>query len=79
MAMLSLKQDFPDIADEIALAADSHAALKDALIDYEQACRRLSDKRTRADDRAHWAEIHAELVVEIRQLFVRLDQQETIT
>jgi len=79
MAMLSLKHDFPDIADEIVLVADSHAAMKDALIDYEHACRRLSDKRTRADDRALWSEIHGELVVEIRRIFVRLEQQENTT
>ena len=79
MAMLSLKQDFPDIADEIVLAADSHADLKDALVDYEHACRRLKDKQTRADDRVLWAEIHAELVAEIRRIFVRLDQQENVT
>jgi len=76
MAMLSLEQNFPGIADEIVLAADSHATLKDALADYEHTCRRLSDKGIPADDRVLWAEIHAELVVEIRQIFVRLNQQE---
>jgi len=74
MAMLSLKRE--EIADEIVLAADSHAALKDALVDYEHACRRLSDKQTRADERVLWSDIHAELVVEIRRLFVRLNRQE---
>jgi len=71
--MLSLKQDFPDIADEIVQAANSHAALKDALDDYEHACRSMSDKKIQANDRVQWAEIHTELVVEIRRIFVRLD------
>jgi len=77
--MLSLKQDFPDIANEIVLAADSHAALKGALVDYEHACKRLNDKRTRADDRALWDEIHAELVAEIRRIFDRLGHEENTT
>ena len=74
--MLPLEQDFPGIADESVLAAASHAALKDALSDYEHTCGRLSDTGIPADDRVHWAEIHAELVLEIRQIFVRLNQQE---
>lgn len=76
MAMLSLERDFPEIADEIVLAADSHAALKEALVDYEHACRRLNNKQTRAYDRDLWSEIHAELVAEIRRIYVRLNRQE---
>ena len=65
--MLTLRQDFPDIADEIVQAANSDATLEEALADYQHACKCMSDKETQADDRAQWAEIRAELVVEIRQ------------
>ena len=71
--MLSLKQDFPDIADEIIVAADSNEILQEALSDYEQACSRMDDKGVREDDRVQWAEIRAELVAEILRIFVRLN------
>ena len=70
--MLSLKQDFPDIADEIIIVASSDGTIKEALVDYEDACTRMNDKGTRADERAHWAEIRAELVAEIRRAYLRL-------
>jgi len=70
--MLSLKQDFPDIADEIITVASSDGTIKEALVDYEDACTRMNDKSIRADERAHWAEIRAELVAEIRRAYLRL-------
>ena len=73
--MLTLGQDFPDIADEIVAAARSDAELQEALADYEHACAQLHDEENRARDRAQWAEIRAELVIEIRQIFLRLEQK----
>jgi hypothetical protein len=70
--MLSLKQDFPDIADEIIVVASSDGTLKEALVDYEDACTRMNDNGIRADERVHWAEIRAELVAEIRRVYLRL-------
>ncbi len=66
-AMLTLRQDFPDIADEIIVAARSDAVLEEALLDYQQACERMIDEETQAGDRAQWAEVRVELVVEIRR------------
>ena len=71
--MLTLKQDFPDIADEIIVVANSDGTLKEALLDYEHACKSMNDNEIRADERVHWAEIRAELVAEIRRIFVRMD------
>ena len=65
--MLTLRQDFPDIADEIVQAAKLDATLEEALVDYQHACKCINDKETQADDRAQWSEIRAELVIEIRQ------------
>ncbi len=71
--MLSLKQDFPDIADEIIVVASSDETLKEALLDYEQACKRMNDNGVRTDERTQWAEIRAELVAEIQRIFDRLE------
>lgn len=74
--MHSLKQDFPDIAEEIARATNSNKALKDAMVDYEHACERLNDESIETDDRDLWDEIHEELIKEIRRILGRIGQKE---
>ncbi len=65
--MLTLRQDFPDIADELIVAARSDEVLGEALLDYQHACISMAEENSQPADRAQWAEIRAELVVEIRQ------------
>ncbi len=65
--MLTLRQDFPDIADELIVAARSDEALGEALLDYQHACKHMTEESSEPADRTQWAEIRAELVVEIRQ------------
>ena len=65
--MLTLKQDFPDIADEIERAATFDEVLAEALLDYRHACKCMANRDSQAANRAQWIEIHAELVMEIRQ------------
>ena len=72
--MITLKQDFPDTADAISTAAGSDAKLSEALRDYEQACERMAEIEVNNEERSHWAEIRAELVTEIRQIFLRTGQ-----
>jgi len=67
---IAIKQDLPDVADEIVAAARSDPGLMDALKDYEQACERTNDAQARPDDQALWAEIRAELAAEIRRLYL---------
>ena len=69
---IAIKQDLPEFADEIVAAARSDPGLMDALKDYEQACERMNDAETQPEDRALWAEIHAELVAEIKRLYLVL-------
>ncbi len=46
--------------------------MKEALVDYEDACTRMNDNGIRADERVHWAEIRAELVAEHLLTYVNL-------
>ena len=69
--MLSLTRDFPGLAEQIENAARSHDALRDALVDYEHASKFINDKNTGSCDRAQWAAIRAELVVEIHRLYLQ--------
>ena len=68
-ASIAIKQDLPELADEIIAAARSDAGLVDALEDYEQACERMNDTQCRLEDQALWAEIRVELVAEIKRLY----------
>ena len=70
--MLTLKEDFPDIADEIVRAANLNEPLREALSDYEQVCARMDDTEITAGERSQWTEIRAELVLEIRRIVTGL-------
>ena len=69
---IAIKQDLPEFADELVVAARSDRGLMDALKDYEQACERMIDTQTRPEDRSLWAEIRAELAAEIERLYLAL-------
>ena len=69
---IAIKQDFPEFADELVVAARSDRGLMDALKDYEQACERMIDTQARPEDRALWAEIRTELAAEIERLYLAL-------
>ena len=71
-ASIAIKQDLPEIADEIAAAARSDPGLIDALEDYEQTCMRMNDTQARPEDLALWAEIRIELAAEIKRLYLAL-------
>jgi len=71
-ASIAIKQDLPEIADEIVAAARSDPHLMEALTDYEQVCEQMNDTRARLEDRALWSEVRAELVAEIRRLYLVL-------
>ena len=77
LASIAIKQDLPDFADEIVAAARSDHGLMDALKDHEQAYARMNDAQARLEDRALWAEIRAELVVEINRLYLALTRTDT--
>lgn len=76
-ASIAIKQDLPEIADEIVAAARSDPGLMDALKDYEQACERMNDARARPKDQALWAEIRAELAAEMRRLYLATFETKT--
>ena len=69
-ASIAIKQDLPDLADEIVVAAQSDSGLADAIQQFEQACERMKDPGTKHEDRALWAEIRTELAAEIRRLYL---------
>jgi len=80
-ASIAIKQDLPDIADEIVAAAQSDSGLAEALQDYEQACERMNDAQAKPGDRKLWAEIRTELSAEIRRVYLALipdEQKRTI-
>ena len=67
--MVALQADFPDIADDLLAAAGTNPALAEALDDYRESCRRLSDSSLSVEHRADWTSIRDELAEEIRRLF----------
>ena len=69
---IAIEQDLPELASDIVAAACTDSVLMDALADYQQVCKQMNNTRARPEDRALWAEIRAELVAEIRRLYVAL-------
>ena len=67
--MVALQADFPDIADDLLVAAGDDPALAEALDDYREACKRSQDGELPEQHRADWVSIRKELAEEIRRLF----------
>ena len=72
LTSMAIRQDLPELANEIVAAAGSDPGLMETLKDYEQACERMNDSRARPEDRTLWTEIRAELAAEIRRLYLVL-------
>lgn len=67
--MIAPQTAFADIRDGLRSAVEDNPALAEALEDYQEACRRLDDKRLEPTHRAEWEAIRDELDIEIRRLF----------
>ena len=70
--MLTLRNDLPDLVDEILELAKVDGPLKEALCDYEKACSGQKDQNLSPETRADWAEIRLEIVRELERRVRRM-------
>lgn len=65
--MQNLRNDLPDLVDEILELAKVDGPLKEALCDYDQACSSQTDPNLSPELRADWTEIRLEIVRELER------------
>lgn len=70
--MSELEEELPEIAGEIRKLALVHVAVKEALDDFDTACRFEEALQDSESERNEWARIRKETALELRRLVARL-------
>ncbi|WP_205520464.1 hypothetical protein [Tropicibacter sp. Alg240-R139] len=75
MSMSRLEEDLPHIAVQIRRAVHQNEALREALADYETACRKEAVCDASDNERAEWSRIRREVATEMNRLMQRQSRE----